>query len=75
MAVEDMYKTGGLEYVKTFCNEIDGFIYKVLLFIISFLLIALIIELIDWNRKKQRLWEKDQKCKNTNTASNIIQGL
>ena len=33
MAVEDMYKTGGLEYVKTFCNEIDGFIYKVLLFI------------------------------------------
>ena len=46
MAVEDMYKTGGLEYVKTFCNEIDGFIYKVLLFIISFLLIAIIIELI-----------------------------
>ena len=31
MAVEDMYKTGGLEYVKTFCNEIDGFIYKVLI--------------------------------------------
>ena len=31
MAVEDMYKAGGLEYEKTFCNEIDGFIYKVVI--------------------------------------------
>ena len=32
MAVEDLYKAGGLKYEKTFCNEIDGFIYKVFIY-------------------------------------------
>ena len=29
LAVEEMFRQGGLEFSRTFCPEIDGFIYKV----------------------------------------------
>ena len=68
MAVEDMYKTGGLEYVKTFCNEIDGFIYKVLLFIFHWLL--------NWLIEIEKSKDFGKEIKNAKfTASNIIQRL
>lgn len=29
LAVEEMFRQGGLEFSRTFCQDIDGFIYKV----------------------------------------------
>ena len=29
LAVEEMYRNGGVEFSRTFCADIDGFIYKV----------------------------------------------